>query len=97
MSQGKVSGVEGGGGGGPDGYPYFVTIRSPDHAVLCCLGGLSMYAQRVIDRDKRPHSKWHEDGSRVTFWFTTSAGLETFIAKARQLLPDETWFRESEP
>jgi hypothetical protein len=79
----------------PEGYPYAVTVRSPDHAVLCCLSGLSMYAQRAKDRDKGPRGTWHEDGSRVTFYFSTPDGLEMFIAKANQLLPRDTWFRES--
>jgi hypothetical protein len=77
----------------PDGYPYAVTIRSPDHAVLCCFEGLNMFAQRATDRDRRPQSRWRED--RITFYFTTAKGAKLFVVKAHQLLPADTWFVET--
>jgi hypothetical protein len=53
-----------------------------------------MYGQRSKDPDRPSRQKWHQEPDRITFWFTTPAGLEMFIAKARQLLPPETWFKE---
>src|SRR3954453_6204306 len=82
--------------GQPGGYPFEITLRSPDHAVLLCLTGLSMYAQRTTDRDQRPQSRWRE-GDRITFYFTTPKGVELLLVKARQLLPADTWFVEGAP
>jgi hypothetical protein len=81
--------------GPPDGYPYAVTLRTPDDAVLCCLMGLNMYAQRVTDQDHPPESRGHD--GRTTFYFTTAKGVELLLVKARQLLPADTWFVEDAP
>lgn len=56
-----------------------------------------MYAQRMADRDHRPHSRWNLNDDSITFYFTTLKGAELLVAKARQLLPADTWFVDAPP
>ena len=78
-------------------FHYSITVLTEDLAVLHCLRGLSMFAQKEGNKripwggTKETH--WRRHNSHATFYFTSPAYRAGFLQEATRLLPQGSWMR----
>ena len=70
-----------------EGYPYSVTVETWDFALIWCLSGLSVHAQRSTDQKKKSryvHLSTSLGKYATTFYFSTPQGAREFLDLARR-------------